>query len=98
MNKPTIVLQGMLLIALACCFAISTALAQDFAKVVPNNVKVLLDNDQVRVLDVQAKAGEKVPMHSHPAGFVYSMGTSKVKTTSSDGKVVETELKAGEAK
>ena len=52
----------------------------------------------MRMLDVQAKAGEKLPMHSHPAHIVYSVGGAKLKTTLADGKVVETELKAGEAR
>ena len=41
--------------------------AQDVVKVSPETHKVLLDNEHVRVLDVHAKPGEKVGMHSHPA-------------------------------
>jgi quercetin dioxygenase-like cupin family protein len=68
------------------------------AKVAPKNVKVLLDNDKTRVLDVQFKAGEKLPMHSHPAYILYSFSDAKVKTTLDDGKVMDTEFKAGEAR
>ena len=96
MNKPT-VLQGALLIALMFCFATSTTVAQDMAKVAPDNVKVLLDNDKVRVLDIHVKTGDKIPMHSHPANIVYSQDGAKYKTTLADGKVVDTEIKAGEA-
>lgn len=98
MNKPTVVLQSVLLIALAFCLATSTTVAQDMAKVAANNVKVLLDNDKVRVLEVQFKAGEKLPMHSHPNYVVYAMSAGKLKTTLADGKVVDTEDKAGEAR
>jgi quercetin dioxygenase-like cupin family protein len=98
MNKPTVILQSVLLIALAFCFATSTTVAQDMAKVAPNNVKVLLDNDNVRVLEVQFKAGDKLPMHSHPNHVLYAMINGKVKTTLADGKVVDTEVKAGEAR
>jgi hypothetical protein len=31
------------------------------------NFKVLLENDRARVLDFHAKAGEKIPTHSHAA-------------------------------
>jgi beta-alanine degradation protein BauB len=34
----------------------------------PQYYKVLLENDQVRVLDYHLKPGEKEPMHSHSAG------------------------------
>ncbi len=96
MNTPT-VLQGALLIVLALCFATSVTIAQDMAKVAPNNVKVLLDNDKVRVLDIQIKTGDKIPMHSHPANIVYSQDGAKFTTTMPDGKVVDTVLKPGEA-
>jgi quercetin dioxygenase-like cupin family protein len=98
MYKPTVLLQSVLLIALALCFATSTTVAQDMAKVAPDNVKVLLDNDKVRVLEVQFKTGEMLPMHSHPNHVLYAMIAGKVKTTLADGKVVDTEVKAGMAR
>jgi hypothetical protein len=98
MKQNTVLLQSMLLIALGLCVATTTTIAQDMAKVAPNNVKVLLDNDKVRVLDVQFKAGEKLPMHSHPANIIYAFDAAKTKTTLADGKVVDTEFKAGEAR
>ncbi|MFN0159125.1 MAG: hypothetical protein ACKVRP_13770 [Bacteroidota bacterium] len=36
-------------------------------------------------------------MHSHPATIVYSQDGAKYKTMFADGKVVDTEIKAGEA-
>lgn len=82
---------------LVLCFSASLTHAQDMAKVAPKMVKVVLDNDRVRALDVQLKAGEKIPMHSHPAGFVYPMNNGKVKTTLADGKTQEAEFKIGQA-
>ena len=65
-------------------------------KVAPNTTKVLLENDRVRVLEVQQKPGEKLAMHSHPAYLVYSLSLGKAKFTSPDGKTIEGELnKAG---
>ena len=79
-------------------FAAGTARAQDPIQVAPNNFKVLLENDHVRVLDFHAKAGDKVPMHSHPAYIVYSVsGSGKTKFTASDGKTSERENVAGTA-
>jgi len=80
------------------CLTTSTALAQDPVKVAPNNYKVLLENDQVRVLEFHSKAGEKIPMHSHRAYIAYSIsGSGKTKFTSPDGKVTEREFQAGQA-
>ncbi|PYJ67167.1 MAG: hypothetical protein DME76_15800, partial [Verrucomicrobia bacterium] len=47
-----------------------TASAQDPVKTSPQYYKVLLENDQVRVLEYRLKPGEKEPTHSHPAGVV----------------------------
>jgi len=69
------------------------AIAQDSAKVAPKNVKVILENNQVRVLEVRIKPGEKVPMHSHPAHVTYTLSDVKGKYISSDG-----ETTVGEAK
>src|SRR5213080_5569506 len=59
-----------------CCVGVPTARAQDPVQVAPNHFKVLLENDQVRVLDFQAKGGEKIPMHSHPAYLTYDISGS----------------------
>ena len=89
---------GVLFVALALCLTAATARAQDPVKVAPNNYKVLLENDQVRVLEFHSKAGEKIGMHSHPAYIAYGIsGSGKVKFTSPDGKVTEREPQAGQA-
>src|SRR5881396_170461 len=54
--------------------------AQDPVKVAPKNFKVVLENDHVRVLDFHSKAGDKIPMHSHPGYVAYSI-TGSGKTT-----------------
>jgi len=79
-----------------CCVGVATARAQDPVQVAPNHFKVLLENDQVRVLDFQAQGGEKIPMHSHPAYLTYDIsGSGTTKFTSPDGKTTESENKAG---
>ena len=57
---------------------------------------MLVDNEMVRVIRANVKKGDKVPMYSHPDIVVYVVKGGKVKFTNADGKVVESDLKAGE--
>jgi hypothetical protein len=68
---------------------------QDPVKVAPRICKVLLENDQVRVLEIRIKPGGKLPMHSHPAYIVYALRTHKIRLTFPDGKTKEVKVKAG---
>jgi quercetin dioxygenase-like cupin family protein len=79
--------------------AFSTVLAQDVTKVAGGTEthKVILDNDQFRVLDVRIPPGQKIAMHSHPANVVYYVTDYKIKATSPDGKTAIREGKAGTA-
>ena len=72
-------------------------LAQDVVKVSPETHKVLLENEHVRVLDVHAKPGEKVAMHSHPSSTLYYLTDGKLKITYPDGRTEERTVKAGTA-
>ena len=73
-----------------------TTHAQDPAKTSPHYYKVLLENDQVRVLEWRLQPGEKEPMHSHPPGVVYELSASKLRITFPDGKTQEATGAAGE--
>src|SRR2546421_4587999 len=79
-----------LLVAVVC----ATTHAQDPVKTSPQFYKVLLENDQVRVLEYHLKAGEKEPMHSHSAGVVYVLSGGKLKFSYPDGR---TEIKSAAA-
>ena len=82
--------------ALVLVFAAGTALAQDPIKVAPNNFKVLLENDRVRVLEFHSKPGEKIGMHSHPASIIYIIsGSGKTKFTAGNGATKEREVTVG---
>jgi len=70
--------------------------ADDLPTVMPQDVKVLVDNDRVRVLDVTHKPGVKEPMHSHPAYVSVNLSDTKVKVTTPEGKTTEKVRKAGE--
>ena len=65
-------------------------------KTSPQYYKVLLENDQVRVLEYRLKAGGKEPMHSHPAGVVYVLSGAKLKFTYPDARTEEKAAAAGE--
>jgi len=71
-------------------------MAQDLAALAPNDAKVLVDNDQVRILEVVDKPGVKEPTHSHPAYVAVFLSTTRIKVTTPDGKVVEKDRKSGE--
>jgi len=78
-------------------FASAWSSAQDVVQVGGDTHKVLLENAQVRVLAVKIKAGEKVPMHSHPASVSYVLSDGKLRITLADGKTLDKEPKAGSA-
>ena len=71
-------------------------LAQDPVKVSPAIYKVLLDNDQVRVLDITLKPGDKSPMHAHPNSVVYALSGGVIRFTGEDGKSNDITFKNGE--
>ena len=72
--------------------------AQDMVAVAPNLCKVRLDNEWVRVTEVRGKAGDKMPLHSHPAYLTYFFSSGKAKFTKPDGQSEEREIKANTAK
>jgi quercetin dioxygenase-like cupin family protein len=76
---------------------LAIAKAQDPAKVDPAHYKVILNNSQVRILDIHQKPGEKSPIHSHPNHVVYSLNGETLKFTLPDGKTNTATIKAGQA-
>jgi len=86
-----------LLIAFLLLVAAIPAQPQDVVKVSPETHSVLLENAQVRVLDVHVKPGERVAMHSHPAGILYYLSDANLRIMYPDGKTAERVVKAGTA-
>ena len=72
------------------------ALAQDRATIVPG-MKVLLENDCVRVQYHDVAVGKTIPMHSHPNYVVYTLQPFRARITLKDGTQRISERKAGEA-
>ena len=75
--------------------AMSALFAQDLAKIDPQQCKVVLENDRVRVLKLVYKVGEKVPLHSHPAVVVIYMTPCKSSFQATDQESGEHDLAAG---
>lgn len=80
----------------ACLFMTGRANAQDPVKVAPKMNKVLMNNEQVRVLDVMLKPGDKMPMHSHPDNVLYVISGGTTRSTDAKGKATDHTYKAGE--
>jgi beta-alanine degradation protein BauB len=71
--------------------------AQDIMKVGQNlNNKVLLENDQIRVIQVESLPGVATPWHSHPNHFIYALTDGKLEITDQGKKPVVYEMKAGQ--
>lgn len=69
----------------------------DPVQVSPNNYKVLLENDHVRVLEMNLRAGAKDEMHSHPSETVYFIKGSRVRFHLPAGETAEAEPPDGGA-
>jgi quercetin dioxygenase-like cupin family protein len=67
----------------------------DPVQVSPSNYRLLLENDQVRVLEMTLRAGEHDETHSHPAETVYSICGGEARITLADGGSAELDLADG---
>ena len=71
-------------------------MSQDAVKVAPDIYKVLLENDQVRVLEVRIKQGTKSEMHSHPRSVAICLNDQRLKFTFPNGKTEKADLERGQ--
>lgn len=71
--------------------------AQDPVKAASNVYKkVLLDNDQVRVLQVEFAPGEVAPWHWHPNHVIYAVTGGKLEITDKDKPATVLDIKPGD--
>ena len=61
------------------------------------HIKVLAEDDKVRVLHFTPSKGDKTPVHFHPETVLYVAKGGKIRTTLADGTSTMVELKAGQA-
>ena len=72
------------------------AAAQDPVALYPDNYKVLVENDRVRVMDFRLRKGDTERLHAHPAHVLYVLEPFTVRFTLGDGTVRTRQVKAGE--
>jgi quinol monooxygenase YgiN/quercetin dioxygenase-like cupin family protein len=84
------------LICLAALFLATRVLAQDPVPLYPDNYKVLLENDRVRVLEFILRKGATEKFHRHPAAVTYVLSPFKIRFTFPDGTTKIREAKAGD--
>ena len=71
--------------------------ATDAAKVAPDVYKVKNDTLGIRILEVTAKPGGSIDIHSHPDGAIYVINGGTTEFTLKDGTKRVNELKTGMA-
>ena len=61
----------------------------------PENYKLLMENDQVRVFDVRIQPGEKLRLHANGPSVIYVFNDGRLQHTYEDGTTVVTTAVAG---
>jgi len=67
----------------------------DIVQTSPNQARVLLENEHVRVVEYAVKPGEKDVWHTHPPRSSYVVSGGKVKVYSENGEPKISEVKTG---
>jgi beta-alanine degradation protein BauB len=69
----------------------------DPAMVAGDVYKLVMENERVRVFDVQFKPGQKAEMHGHPDHVIYVLSDYTVNLMLPDGSSQKVPLEAGQA-
>ena len=93
--KPTRVLATLAALATLSAF-VSPASAQDPLASDGDKYKLVLENDQVRVLSYRDLPGERTHEHRHPAFVVVALAPFKRQIRLADGRTMVREFKAGD--
>src|ERR1700688_3896385 len=70
--------------------------AQDVMKYGVKHIKVLAEDDKVRVLHFTPSKAAKTPVHSHPETVLYVVKGGRISPTLPDGTSAVTEVKTGQ--
>ena len=84
--------------ALALAQAATAADLPDAPAAAPAFYRIVIENEEVRVLEHHVPPGGREPMHHHPRRVTHSVSNYTVKTTFPDGSHLVRTLKAGETK
>lgn len=85
------------ILAAALLVLVASALgAQDPAATDSDKYKVILENEQTRVLDYKDHPGDRTTQHRHPDSVLYALSSFKRRLTFPDGKSVIREFNPGD--
>jgi len=70
---------------------------EDPVKVAPDVYKLVLENEQVRVLEVRLRPGAKTERHGHPAVVAVMLQGGRARFTEPGGEVTEIDMPNGQA-
>jgi quercetin dioxygenase-like cupin family protein len=84
------------LFALAALPALAQEPIPDPAAVYPDNYRVLLENECVRVMDFRLRAGDTERLHRHPAHVLYVLEGFEIEFTFPDGSKGKRVARAGD--
>jgi hypothetical protein len=76
---------GFALVAASLAAPSGEGAAQDPLALYPENYRVLLENDRVRVLDFRLARGDRERMHTHPAHLAVFLEEFTIRFTLPDG-------------
>ena len=68
----------------------------DLVAAEPEQAKVLLENERIRVLEVRLGAGKAQALHSHPDHLVYPLSAYRIKHIAANGETSIGERLPGE--
>lgn len=84
------------LVACATAMLATNAFAQDMATTAGKSAKVVLDNNKVRVIELNMPPGSSTGMHSHGDNLVVFLSGGAAMQTMADGTTKAMERKPGE--
>src|SRR3984893_8220095 len=76
---------------------VTSVFVQDLMQTGVKHIKVLAEDDKVRVLHFTPSKGDKTPVHSHHETVLFVGKGGKIRTRLADGTPTMVELKAGQA-
>ncbi len=94
----TVIKKSFRLFTVLFLFISANIYAQDPVTLAPKNYqKVILENDNVRVIKFSMAPNDVIPWHSHPNHVVYALSGGKIQITDKDKDPVVLDIKEGDA-
>lgn len=96
MNRSHVLFAGF--VAIAASAPMAATMAQDISVTAGSHAKVVLDNDRVRVIELNLPAGSTTGMHSHGDNLVVAISGGMAVQTMADGSTKSMNTKPGEVR